>query len=224
LPNAKRHCTGGPPGPLGRTGQSTRGDPSRQGRGRDGAWGQVRPRKGTFRLGVNCHNMTRNSRERESIQWSKSDSLFCRAASERIMSQPSIATSVALAASYGEPPIVVDLDETLIRTDLLIESFFFLLASHPDPSSALACAHRASIYSTIFSTSDTIARHVQKGPDRREDASLCRQLYGESQSLQGRGYKWTEANAGLRRWRLHNGRRKSRWNRSSKNLLSNTPR
>jgi hypothetical protein len=40
------------------------------------------------------------------------------------MSQPSIATSVALAASYGEPPIVVDLDETLIRTDVLIESFF----------------------------------------------------------------------------------------------------
>jgi 4-hydroxybenzoate polyprenyltransferase len=47
------------------------------------------------------------------------------------MSQPSIATSVALAASDGEPPIVVDLDETLIRTDLLIESFFILLASHP---------------------------------------------------------------------------------------------
>jgi phosphoserine phosphatase len=47
------------------------------------------------------------------------------------MSQPSIATSVALAASNGEPPIVVDLDETLVRTDLLIESFFILLASHP---------------------------------------------------------------------------------------------
>jgi 4-hydroxybenzoate polyprenyltransferase len=47
------------------------------------------------------------------------------------MSEPSIATSVALPASDGEPPIVVDLDETLIRTDLLIESFFILLASHP---------------------------------------------------------------------------------------------
>jgi len=34
-------------------------------------------------------------------------------------------------ASQPEPPIVVDLDETSIRIDRGIESFFILLASHP---------------------------------------------------------------------------------------------
>jgi hypothetical protein len=47
---------------------------------------------------------------------------------ESIMSE---LTSAAVAASKGGLPIVVDLDETLVRTDLLIESFFILLASHP---------------------------------------------------------------------------------------------
>jgi hypothetical protein len=91
------------------------------------------------------------------------------------MSQPSIATSVALAASYGEQPVVVDLGETLIRTDLLIKSFF---------SCSLLILIFHQLWRAIFPTSDTISRHVQKGPDHREDASLCRQLYGESQALQ----------------------------------------
>jgi 4-hydroxybenzoate polyprenyltransferase len=50
------------------------------------------------------------------------------------LSTPTAADFVGRADS--EPPIVVDIDRTLIRTDLLIESFFALLASRP--GSALA--------------------------------------------------------------------------------------
>src|SRR5262245_5901064 len=47
------------------------------------------------------------------------------------MKPATVLTGEALGTPYCEPPIVVDLDETLIRTDLLIESFSILLASHP---------------------------------------------------------------------------------------------
>ena len=40
----------------------------------------------------------------------------------------------------SEPPIVVDLDRTLINTDLLIDSFFALLASRPKAAFAALIA------------------------------------------------------------------------------------
>ena len=39
--------------------------------------------------------------------------------------------SVAIARAFPTPPLVVDLDGTLVRTDLLAQSFFGLLASRP---------------------------------------------------------------------------------------------
>ena len=47
------------------------------------------------------------------------------------MSELTIVTSAAVDAFNDKAPIVVDLDETLICSNLLIESFFILLASHP---------------------------------------------------------------------------------------------
>ena len=45
------------------------------------------------------------------------------------MSQLSIPTTTDfLGRSDSEPPIVVDLDQTLISTDLLVETFFVMLA------------------------------------------------------------------------------------------------
>ena len=53
------------------------------------------------------------------------------------MSQLSIPTTTDfLGRSNSEPPIVVDLDQTLISTDLLVETFFVMLASRPDAAFA----------------------------------------------------------------------------------------
>jgi 4-hydroxybenzoate polyprenyltransferase len=48
--------------------------------------------------------------------------------------------SAAVIGSGGEPPLVVDLDQTLIRTDLLFETFFALLASRPGAAIAALSA------------------------------------------------------------------------------------
>ena len=59
------------------------------------------------------------------------------------MSQLSVPTTTAFVGrSDSEPPIVVDLDRTLIRTDLLVESFFALLASRPGAAFAALTAIR----------------------------------------------------------------------------------
>ena len=48
------------------------------------------------------------------------------------MSQLSISTRSASASEFnGEPPVVVDLERALVRGDLLVESFFALLAVRP---------------------------------------------------------------------------------------------
>jgi 4-hydroxybenzoate polyprenyltransferase len=59
------------------------------------------------------------------------------------MSQLSVPTTTALVGrSDSEPPIVVDLDRTLVRTDLLVDSFFALLASRPGAAFAALTAIR----------------------------------------------------------------------------------
>jgi 4-hydroxybenzoate polyprenyltransferase len=59
------------------------------------------------------------------------------------MSQLSIPTTMAFVdRSDSESPIVVDLDRTLIRTDLLVESFFALLVSRPGVAFAALTAIR----------------------------------------------------------------------------------
>jgi 4-hydroxybenzoate polyprenyltransferase len=52
------------------------------------------------------------------------------------------ATPVCVGRSDSEPPIVVDLDRTLIRTDLLVESFLVLLASRPKAAFTVLIAIR----------------------------------------------------------------------------------
>ena len=59
------------------------------------------------------------------------------------MSQLSIPTTMAFVGrSDSESPIVVDLDRTLIRTDLLVDSLFALLASRPHAAFAALTAIR----------------------------------------------------------------------------------